>query len=63
MVLDIDVLFLIVVQYHGARYRCFIPDSCSFMVLDIYVLFQIVVQCHGPICRCFVPDSCTVSWC
>ena len=43
MVLDIDVLFLIVVQYHGARYRCFVPDSCSVMVLDIDVLFQIVV--------------------
>ena len=63
MVLYIDVLFQIVVQCHGARYRCFVPDSCSVMVLDMDVLFLIVVQCHGPICRCFVPDSCTVSWC
>ena len=62
MVLDIDVLFMIVVQYHDARYRCFVPDSCSVMVLDIDVLFLIVVQYHGARYRCFVPDSCTVSW-
>ena len=60
MVLYVDVLFQIVVQCHGARYRCFVPDSCSVMVLDIDVVFLIVVQYHSPRYRCFVPESCAV---